>query len=143
MEGNKKSLYGRYILEEEGISTIVIEIVLAVIIIGLLLNWIAVRDRSTDLIISQVNSSSREDKLYLSASLELIDHGDFYGADVVSDIRYFADDGNVSILVNNSKGSYVYTNESYDESLFRIDYQEIYECQIQEGGGIMRTYTLK
>jgi len=136
-------VFDRLINDAAGVSTIVVQLAMAVLILTLVLVWLGLKNSSGELISDVSNSTSREDKLMLSNTLELAEAGNVFGSDVVSDIRYAKQYDKEVIIVNNDNGTQTYNGETYDCADFEIIYTDVYTCVRSVSNDVSyRTYSI-
>lgn len=58
-----------------------------------------------------------------------LDKSQVHGSDVIGYIRYYKDDISVEVAVTNNNGAKAYTNSTYNESSFKVDYKDVYNIE--------------
>jgi uncharacterized membrane protein YvbJ len=105
------------------IDKVAYEVVISVVVLALLITVIAVFRGNMDTVQLTAQKVEQNEKVKLETLLPLA-HNEVTGSDVVSVIRYYKNDGSVTVRVIMKSGlSKTYFSENYISSVFPIPYE--------------------
>lgn len=122
---------------------IIAEIIISALALSLLFISIPLYKNNQQLITNMAGKVDYCEKIKEVIAPKITDNNTVDGSQVVSVIRYYAEEGGVLIKVITDRGTNEYKSNTYDESLFKIDYNKSFftKCVYLNNSITSITYT--
>jgi hypothetical protein len=121
-----------------GISYLVFEVIISVIILSLLVVVIYIFRNNMDIIGNSATKVNATDKIKAELMLPL-DKNIVSGSEVVSVLRYYSKDSTVKIEVKLGETVKTYIGENYNPLTFSINYEDSFQSEYQYEGNNLKT----
>ena len=121
-----------------GISNLIFEVVISVLILSLLVVVIYVFRNNMDIIGNTANKVNDTDKIKAEAMLPL-DKNTVTGSEVIAVLRFYSNDNTVEIDIKIGGLSKSYVGENYSSSDFPINYEDKFESIYEYEGAVLKT----
>lgn len=125
-----------------GISYLVFEVIISVIVLSLLVVVIYIFRNNMDIIGNSANNANENDKIKADSMLPM-DKNTITGSEVISVLRYYSSDSSVQIDVTIGEVNKSYVGEMYNPLVFSINYNDNFESAYEYEGSAIKKIKYK